>query len=342
MPAVSESELENILYRCGHKDSHERGPAKEQLRQLVESESLRRKNDGGFLPLSGVVESTGIMDILLEAARCIQCENRSCQLGKTGSGPNSGGCPLGLRIPEFIDAIRQGDIRTAHQILMDDNPLHWVTARVCAQDAQCQASCALNELGAVSIGQLERAVGELYRKLFGPADDCLGWLPGAKDFPIAIIGSGPAGLAAAIFLARRDYSRIYIFDALHQPGGILRYGTTPYRLPDQTLDEIVRYVEGLGVKIINDVVVGQTLTLDDLQQMGFRAFYLEASEKITVQNSRTGATDMEGVFFGSAGTAAFAMGDGKKTAAKIDRYLNNLSEDATTITVDPQINRING
>lgn len=343
MPTVSESQLENILYRCANNDMHERDLAQAQLEKLLESEALRHRDRGNVLPLSKTTKSMGLLDILLEAARCIQCENRSCQVGKTESGQKSGGCPLGLRIPEFIHAIRQGDIRTAHRILMDDNPLHWATARICSKDSPCQASCALSESdGAISIWQLERTVGDIYRKLFGAADDCLGRLPDAKDFPIAVIGSGPAGLSTAIFLARRDYSRIYVFEPRPQPGGVLRYGAAPYRLPTKTLDEIMSYIERLGVKIIGNTAVSRTLTLDDLQQKGFRAFYLEATlipepnsgkNQAGVFRSNNAATDAE--------TIILSMADGKKAAAEIDRYLDGLSEDAAMITVDPRIEHIN-
>jgi len=303
---MNDQELAKIILRCGSDDEQVRLSARAELRQAVNAEAVRRVLGHGagdvapaelkkiYLklppPRAAILDESeriktsdevnqgfSLLDGLLEANRCIQCEKPGCQLGKLVAGERVGGCPVGLRIPDFIAAFCNGDIRAAYRILMEDDPLHRITARVCPQDEQCQATCALCKIGAISIGLLERIVGDWYEKLYSAAAvsrESAPTVSPAKDFPIALVGSGPASLTAAIFLARKGYRRIFMFEAFHQPAGVLRYGIPEFRLPRPVINEVVNYVQSLGVRVVTDVFVGRTLTIQDLKQLGFRAFFL--------------------------------------------------------------------
>jgi len=188
-----------------------------------------------------------------EAQRCLQCKGRQCVKG----------CPVLVSIPEFINALAEGDLLRAASILQHDNALPAVCGRVCPQETQCEAVCVRGTKGEpVAIGYLERFVAdwamlheaELAREPILP--------PSGKK--VAIVGSGPAGLTAAGELARRGHT-VNIFEALHEPGGVLRYGIPEFRLPNNIIDrEISRLLE-IGVTIECNVIIGKTLTLKELR-----------------------------------------------------------------------------
>ncbi|TGU74679.1 NADPH-dependent glutamate synthase [Geomonas terrae] len=190
---------------------------------------------------------------LSEAKRCLQCKTRNCVAG----------CPVGVSIPEFIDALACEDMPRAAQILRGDNALPAVCGRVCPQETQCEALCIRGKKGdAVAIGYLERYVADWAmqhpdRLLTEPAPE-----PTGKS--VAVVGCGPAGLTAAGELARQGH-KVTIFEALHDTGGVLRYGIPEFRLPKEIIDSEVAVLAQLGVTIECNVIIGKTLTVAELR-----------------------------------------------------------------------------
>lgn len=199
----------------------------------------------------------------LEASRCLNCPKPRCV----------GACPVNLNIPSFIAALRDGDLPRAAGIIARDSSLPSVCGRVCPQETQCEGSCVLGIKGEpVAIGKLERFVGDW---AIANADR----LPQPTITPrgrkVAVIGSGPAGLACASDLARMGY-QVKIFEALHKVGGVLVYGIPEFRLPkDAVVAAEVEAVRRLGVEIETDVVVGRTITIDSLlDEEGYSAVFI--------------------------------------------------------------------
>ena len=200
----------------------------------------------------------------LEASRCLNCPKPRCVQG----------CPVSLQIPRFIQALREGDLRKAAGVIAEDSSLPAVCGRVCPQENQCEGACVLGIKGEpVSIGKLERFVGDWAIANAGdaPAADA----PEPKGKKVAIIGSGPSGLACASDLARLGY-KVKIFEALHKVGGVLVYGIPEFRLPkDAVVAREVEAVRRLGVEIETDVVVGRTVTVDSLMDdEGYDAVFI--------------------------------------------------------------------
>lgn len=202
-------------------------------------------------------------EAMLEASRCLGCKNPRCVSA----------CPVGLKIPSFIHALAEGDISAAAAIIAEDSSLPAVCGRVCPQENQCEGSCILGVKGeAVAIGKLERFVADYSRESRRESE----LAPQAPDGPkVAIIGSGPAGLACASDLAKWGYD-VTIFEALHKPGGVLEYGIPEFRLPkDKVLRHEIEDVIRLGVKIETNVIVGRTITIDQMMgEMGFKAVFI--------------------------------------------------------------------
>jgi len=185
-----------------------------------------------------------------EAQRCLMCKTRQCV----------DGCPVALRIPEFLQAVANRDFKTAAEILRADNALPATTGRVCPQEVQCEEFCVRGKKGdPVAIGWLERFVADwAAENLPNPAP------PDKKTaFSVAIVGSGPSGLTAAGELARMGHG-VTVFEALHDSGGVLRYGIPEFRLPKKIVDAEVACLESLGVKFEFNVVVGKTITLSQI------------------------------------------------------------------------------
>lgn len=199
---------------------------------------------------------------LAEAKRCLQCRRPSCVKG----------CPVGIDIPGFIKALAEERFEDAVRVLKDRNSLPGICGRVCPQETQCEAACVLGRKSEpVAIGTLERFVADWEQEHLG-LPPVTTPTPGAAK--VAVIGSGPAGLTAAADLARYGY-QVTLFESLHAPGGVLRYGIPEFRLPRAVLDREVEYVRSLGVNVATDVLVGKTVTLHELmQEEGFSAVFI--------------------------------------------------------------------
>lgn len=201
-------------------------------------------------------------EALLEASRCLNCRNPRCVQH----------CPVGIRIPEFIAQVRAGAFQEAARVIARDSSLPAVCGRVCPQETQCEGSCILGVKGEpVAIGKLERFVADWSRAQGGvPVEKAP-----ANGIKVAIVGSGPSGLACASDLAKLGYD-VTIFEVLHKPGGVLQYGIPEFRLPKQRVVEPeIDSVRALGVKIETNVVVGRTITIDELfDREGFKAVFV--------------------------------------------------------------------
>ncbi|MFI3321187.1 MAG: NADPH-dependent glutamate synthase [Rikenellaceae bacterium] len=201
-------------------------------------------------------------DAKREAARCLGCKKPRCVAS----------CPVSLNIPEFITALKDGDIASAATIIAKDSSLPSVCGRVCPQEVQCEGSCVLGVKGeSVAIGFLERFVGD-YARENGIETAQKAESNGKK---VAVVGSGPAGLACASDLAKLGYE-VKIFEALHKPGGVLQYGIPEFRLPkDRVVAAEIANLQKLGVEIECDVVVGRTVTIDSLMDdEGYEAIFV--------------------------------------------------------------------
>lgn len=213
-----------------------------------------------FLPVeTGYDEATAVA----EAGRCLNCKNKPCV----------GGCPVQIDIPVFIRKVAERDFDGAYDVIALSSSLPAVCGRVCPQENQCEAKCVRGIKGEpVAIGRLERFVAD--RRL-AQADK-----PSAPDAPgnkktdkVAVIGSGPAGLACAGELARRGYP-VTVFEALHTAGGVMVYGIPEFRLPKDIVRKEIENLKAMGVEIRTNTVVGKTFTVDELLSDGYRAAFI--------------------------------------------------------------------
>ncbi len=195
-----------------------------------------------------------------EAKRCLQCKNPRCQLG----------CPVNIDIRDFIAFVAEGDFRAAYDKIKETNSLPAVCGRVCPQEEQCEAKCIVGIKGeSIAIGRLERFVADYVLRNGRERGVCTT----RNDKKVAVVGSGPAGLACAGELAKMCYD-VTIYEAFHQPGGVLMYGIPQFRLPKEIVCEEVEYLREIGVTFECNVVIGKTLTIEDLFEMGFEAVFL--------------------------------------------------------------------
>ncbi len=195
-----------------------------------------------------------------EAKRCLNCKNMPCV----------NGCPVNIDIPNFITKIKTGDFEGAYQIISKTSSLPAVCGRVCPQETQCESKCTLGiKFEPVGIGRLERFVADWHNENSKESAK----KPESNGHKVAIVGSGPSGLTCAGDLAKKGYD-VTVFEAFHVAGGVLVYGIPEFRLPKAIVAKEVEGLKALGVKVETNVVIGKTLTVDELFDMGFEAVFI--------------------------------------------------------------------
>ena len=200
-------------------------------------------------------------DAINEANRCINCKTKPCMSG----------CPVNVDIPDFISSIKDGDIESAYRKIKEKNFLPAVCGRVCPQENQCEKQCVRGIKGeSVGIGRLERFCADWARENGIETENAPEEI---KQKKVAVIGAGPAGLTCAGVLAQ-DGVQVEIFESLNKAGGVLSYGIPEFRLPKDIVKYEVENLKKLGVKIHTDVIVGKTVTIPQLEEMGFSAFFI--------------------------------------------------------------------
>ena len=196
-----------------------------------------------------------------EANRCLDCKNKPCMAG----------CPVNIDIPKFISFVKTGDIEAAYQTIKEQNSLPAVCGRVCPQENQCEKNCVRAIKGeSVAIGRLERFCADWARE---NVNETIHAQALDENKKVAVIGGGPAGLTCAGVLAQSGI-KVEIFESLHKAGGVLSYGIPEFRLPKNIVAYEVENLEKLGVEIHTDIVVGKTVTIPQLEQLGFSAFFI--------------------------------------------------------------------
>ncbi len=197
---------------------------------------------------------------LAESQRCLNCKNRPCV----------GGCPVNVHIPDFIAKIKEGDYEGAYREISLSSTLPAVCGRVCPQESQCESKCTLGiKFEPVGIGRLERFVADWHNENQKEAPV----VPESNGHKVAIVGSGPSGLTCAGDLAKKGY-KVTVYEALHTAGGVLVYGIPEFRLPKSIVAKEVDTLKALGVDIETNVVIGKTLTIDELFDMGYEAVFV--------------------------------------------------------------------
>ena len=195
-----------------------------------------------------------------EAGRCLQCKKPACVAG----------CPVNIQIPEFIAKVAEGDFQAAYEIIHQTNGLPAVSGRDCPQESQCESLCVRGKKGEpVAIGRLERFVADWYRNNVHAKPE----KPASNGVKVAVVGSGPAGLTCASDLGKLGY-QVSIFEAFHTAGGVLVYGIPQFRLPKEIVQHEVEGILDLGVELDLDTVIGKTITIDELFEMGYRAVFV--------------------------------------------------------------------
>jgi len=195
-----------------------------------------------------------------EAARCLGCKNMPCVTG----------CPVNIHIPKFIAKINELDFEGAYQVIAQSSNLPAVCGRVCPQESQCEAKCVRGIKGEpVGIGRLERFVADWHNE--HSTDEVV--KPESNGHKVAVVGSGPSGLTCAGDLAKKGYE-VTIFEALHKAGGVLVYGIPEFRLPKSIVQKEIDNLKKLGVTIQTNVIIGKTITIDELFEEGYEAVYV--------------------------------------------------------------------
>ncbi len=195
-----------------------------------------------------------------EAARCLNCKHKPCMAG----------CPVNVPIPGFIEKVAEGDFESAYEIITSENALPAICGRVCPQENQCEGKCVRGIKGEpVAIGRLERFVADYHMA---------NAVPTVADIKkngkkVAVVGSGPAGITCAGELIKKGYD-VTVFEALHKAGGVLSYGIPEFRLPKDLVAKEIETVEKLGVKIEKNVIVGRSVTIDELMEEGYGAVFV--------------------------------------------------------------------
>lgn len=195
-----------------------------------------------------------------EAKRCLNCKNKPCVSG----------CPVNIRIPEFIGKVAEGDFQGAYEVITSTNSLPSISGRVCPQESQCECHCVRGIKGEpVAIGRLERFVADWYRANVNAMPE----KPASNGIKVAVVGSGPASLTCASDLAKKGY-HVSIFEAFHTAGGVLVYGIPEFRLPKAIVQNEVDKLVALGADLETNVVVGRTYTIDEMFEDGYEAVFV--------------------------------------------------------------------
>ena len=195
-----------------------------------------------------------------EALRCLNCKNMPC----------SNGCPVNIHIPEFISKIKEGDFEGAYQVISKTSSLPAVCGRVCPQESQCESKCVRGIKGEpVGIGRLERFVADWHNAHSTEAPE----VAPSNGHRVAIVGSGPSGLTCAGDRAKKGY-KVTVYEALHTAGGVLVYGIPEFRLPKRIVQKEVDNLIAMGVDVETNIVIGKTLTIDELFEQGFEAVFV--------------------------------------------------------------------
>lgn len=197
---------------------------------------------------------------LAEANRCLNCKNPPC----------ISGCPVNISIPEFIAKIKQRDFEGAMSVISKTSSLPAVCGRVCPQETQCEAKCTMGiKFEPVGIGRLERFVADWYNAQPSRTAEKIN----PNSHKVAVVGSGPSGLTCAGDLAKKGY-KVTVYEALHTAGGVLAYGIPEFRLPKEIVAKEIQTLENIGVKIETNVIIGKTLSVDELFEMGYEAVFI--------------------------------------------------------------------
>ncbi len=235
--------------------------AKERLKgvRVKMSESSPDERNKNFFEVNNGITAE---EAALEARRCLDCPTPTC----------ISGCPVNINIPGFIKEIEKGDMKNAAIVLKSTNALPAICGRVCPQETQCEIKCIYNKIGEppVAIGNLERYTADTER-LSGEMS--IPEVAEPNNIKVAIVGSGPAGLTTAGELAKLGYD-VTLFEALHEFGGVLVYGIPEFRLPKEIMRVEIENLEEMGVKFVNNFIVGRTASFDDLKEEGFKAFFI--------------------------------------------------------------------
>lgn len=195
-----------------------------------------------------------------EATRCLNCKNKPCV----------NGCPVNVPIPEFIAKVAEGDFEGAYEVITSENALPAICGRVCPQENQCEGKCVRGIKGEpVGIGRMERFVADYHMANAKPAEANIE----KNGKKVAVVGSGPAGITCAGELIKKGYD-VTVFEALHKAGGVLSYGIPEFRLPKALVAKEIKSVEDLGVKIETNVIVGRSVTIDELMEEGYEAVFV--------------------------------------------------------------------
>ena len=195
-----------------------------------------------------------------EASRCLNCKNKPCVSG----------CPVGVRIPEFIACVAAGDFDKAYDIITSTNGLPAVCGRVCPQEHQCEGKCVRGIKGEpVGIGRLERFVADYKMEQGNTKVE----VPASNGHKVAVVGAGPSGLTCVGDLARLGY-QVTVFEAFHVAGGVLMYGIPEFRLPKAIVQKEIKTLKALGVNIMTDMVIGKVLSVDELLEDGYEAIFI--------------------------------------------------------------------
>ncbi len=195
-----------------------------------------------------------------EASRCLNCKNKPCVSG----------CPVNVRIPEFVAKVAEGKFEEAYEIITSTNSLPAISGRVCPQESQCEGKCVRGIKGeSVSIGRLERFCADYHMK----HSDAKTVKPQSNGKKVAVVGAGPSGLTCAGDLAKKGYE-VTVFEAFHTAGGVLVYGIPEFRLPKAIVKKEVENLQDLGVEVKTNMVIGRVLSVDELFEMGYKAIFI--------------------------------------------------------------------